>query len=76
MEQIITTEKRVSYFAQIVDKLRGMSEEELKVLYIQLFKDEIAKDFEQISYEMTFANTTDEDIDMAFLKSRYPEKYA
>lgn len=60
-----------SVFARIVDRLRGMSEEELKLLYVQLFSSGLEKEWKAITAEGNFENVTDEDIVKAIQKNRY-----
>ena len=69
-----TTQENVSTFARIVDKMRTMDEAELKLLYIQLFKDDLIKEGNEITSKMNFGNATDEDIVNAIQKRRYPAK--
>ncbi|WP_153796574.1 hypothetical protein [Foetidibacter luteolus] len=70
-----TTQESVSTFARIVDRMRTMDEAELKLLYIQLFKDELIKEGNEIASQMNFGDATDEDIVKAIQKKRYPAKY-
>ena len=65
------SKERVSDFAQIVDKMRMMSEEEIKLLYIQIFKDEIAKDMKNLLEGTKLMEVSDEEIDNAFTEIRY-----
>lgn len=67
---MITEEKSVSTFALIVDKLRMMDEAELKLAYVKLFKNELAKEWEEITKESDFGDVTDEEIVMAVQKNR------
>lgn len=70
MEQI-ETQSSPSVFAQIVDKLRGKSEEELKLLYLKLFSSELEKEWQEITADSNFENVSDEDIVKAIQKNRY-----
>ncbi len=67
---ITTTEEQVSTFARIVDKLRLMDEAELKHAYLRLFQDEIEKEWMDITKDMDFGDTTDEDIVKAIQENR------
>ncbi len=66
------TEEQVSTFAKIVDKLRDKSEEDLKLLYLKFFRDDLIKKWENLTSEMNFGDTTDEDMVKAIQKKRYP----
>lgn len=70
MEQL-ERQSSPSVFAQIVDGLRGKSEEELKLLYIQLFSSDLEKEWKEITAEADFRNVSDEDIVEAIQKNRY-----
>ena len=72
---MIATQEKVSTFAQIVDKMRTMNEAELKLLYLQVCKDELIKEGEEITSQMNFENVTDDEIVKAIQKKRYPNKY-
>lgn len=69
-----TTQETVSTFARIVDKMRTMDEAELKLLYIQVFKDELINEWKEATAEMNFKDVTDEDIVKAIQNKRYPQK--
>ncbi len=68
---MITATEQISTFAQIVDKLRNKSEDDLKSLYIKFFRDEIVKNWENLTSEMNFGDATDEDIVESMQKKRY-----
>lgn len=68
---MITATEQISTFAQIVDKLRDKSEDDLKLLYIKFFRDEIVKNWENLTSEMNFGDATDEDIVESMQKKRY-----
>lgn len=68
---MITATEQISTFAQIVDKLRNKSEDDLKLLYIKFFRDEIVKNWEHLTSEMNFGDATDEDIVESMQKKRY-----
>jgi ubiquinone/menaquinone biosynthesis C-methylase UbiE len=57
-----TSQTYPSLFAQMVDKLRSKSEEELKWLYLKLFSSDLKKEWEEITKEAGFSNITEEDI--------------
>jgi hypothetical protein len=69
---ITTTE--ISTFAQIVDKLRTKNEAELKLLYIKLFADELAKEWKAITKNAKMKNVSDEAIVKAVRKVRQSRK--
>jgi hypothetical protein len=60
-----------SAFAQMVDKLRTKTDAELKLLYMQFFKDDFIKDWEKITNEADFSHVTDEEIIKAIEDKRY-----
>lgn len=51
-----------STFALMVDKLRMMNEAELNLAYIQLFRDELAKEWEDITSQGSYGEISDEEI--------------
>ena len=51
-----------SAFAQMVDKLQNKSEEEIKMLYIKFFENELKEEWQTITKKSDFKNATDEDI--------------
>lgn len=61
----------ISTFAQIVDKLRNKSEEELTLLNMKLFSKELNDEWETITGEADFKTATEEDIIKAIQKNRY-----
>lgn len=61
----------ISLFAQMVDKLRNKSEEELKMLYLRFFQKEMENEWEVITRETSFENASDDDIVKAIQKNRY-----
>ncbi len=67
-------QEEVSTFARMVDKLRLMNEAELKLAYIRLFKDDLAKQWEAIASKATFGDTTDEEIVATIQERRYPHE--
>ncbi|MDQ2862164.1 MAG: hypothetical protein M3R50_00690 [Bacteroidota bacterium] len=65
-------DSEISLFAQMVDKLRNKSEDELKMLYIRFFQKDIQNEWEVITRESAFENATEDDIIKAIQKNRYP----
>lgn len=64
-------ESSPSIFAQMIDKLRNKSEEELKILYLKFFSSELNEEWKEITNEANLANVTDEGIIKAIQKNRY-----
>lgn len=60
-----------STFAQMIDQLRSKTEAELKVLYLQFFKNDLNKEWNNITQSSDFKNTSEEDIIKAIQKNRY-----
>lgn len=60
-----------STFAQMVDKLRNKSEEELKMLYIKFFENELSDEWKSITQNGDFKNADEEEIIKAIQKNRY-----
>lgn len=58
----------------IVEKLKGKSEEEFKLLYIRLFADDIAKEWAEVTSGTAFNNVSDDEIIEAVMKERYGNK--
>jgi len=67
----ISHDAPLSTFAQIVDKLRNKSEEELKLLNLKFFSKELNDEWETITRESDFKSATEEDIVKAIQKNRY-----
>lgn len=59
----------VSTFSQIVDKLRDKNEEELKISYLKFFSNELIKEWENLTENADFSNTSEEDIIKAIQKN-------
>jgi hypothetical protein len=74
MEQTSTVKSPT--FKQIVEKLQTLNEAELKQAYVRLFNDDINNQWKKLSEESSLNEVSEEEIDAAFLKSRYPNKYA
>lgn len=60
-----------STFAQMVDKLRDKSEEELKMLYIKFFANDLSDEWLSITKDGDFKNADEEEIVKAIQKNRY-----
>ena len=61
----------LSTFAQMLDKLRNKSEEELKMLYIKFFSNELIDEWKNITQDADFKNDDEEGIIKAIQKNRY-----
>jgi hypothetical protein len=61
----------VSTFAQMVDKLRNKSEEELKILYTRFFSDELIEEWKKITSNGDFREADENEIIKAIQKNRY-----
>jgi len=68
------TENIPSTFALLVAKLKDKSEEDLKLLYINLFSKEIADEWFSITENSNFENVSEEDIVEVIMKNRYSKK--
>jgi hypothetical protein len=66
-----TSQPYPSLFAQMVDKLRTKSEAELKMLYMQIFATELKNEWQDITAEAGFKETSEEDIIKAIQQKRY-----
>jgi hypothetical protein len=64
-------QQQPSAFAQMIDKLRNKSEDELKMLYVQFFSNELNEEWKRITSEADFSNASEEDIINAIQRSRY-----
>lgn len=65
-----------SVFADLVDRLRYKSEEELKRLYAIFFREDLENEWKQISFKGNFSEVSEEDIISAIQKKRYSPKNA
>lgn len=65
----IAEKSSISTFAQIVDKLRDKNEEELKISYLKFFSNELIKEWENLTENADFSNTSEEDIIKAIQKN-------
>lgn len=57
-----------STFAQMVDKLKDKSEEELKMLYIKFFSDDLIDEWKKITHDADFKHADEADIIKAIQK--------
>lgn len=62
-----------STFAQMIDKLRNKSEEELKMLYLRFFSDDLINEWENITADADFKNADDDEIVKVIQKNRYKD---
>lgn len=62
-----------STFAQMVDKLRDKSEEELKMLYIKFFSNDLLDEWKNITRDADFKNAGEDEIVKAIQKNRYKD---
>jgi hypothetical protein len=60
-----------SIFAQLVDQLRTKSDAELKMLYLQFFKNDLKEEWKEITQTADFKDASEEDIIKAIQKNRY-----
>ena len=60
-----------SLFAQMVDKLREKTDEELKMLYIKFFQNDLSEEWKNITNDIEIGKATDEDISKAIERNRY-----
>lgn len=63
----------LSTFAKIVDRLRNKSEEELKMLYIKFFSNELIDEWKNITQAADFKNANEAEIIKAIQKNRYKD---
>jgi len=69
----LNQQSQPSTFAQMVDQLRTKSEAELKMLYLQFFKNDLNEEWKNITQSADFKNTSEEDIIKAIQKNRYSD---
>ena len=62
-----------STFAQIIDQLRNKNEEELKLLYVKYFSNELINEWENLTLDADFTNVSEEDIIKAIRNNRYKD---
>ena len=72
MKNIVETTP--SAFAQLIDKLRNKSEEEIKLLQMKFFSSELAQEWASITASSTFENVSEDDIVKAIVQKRYGKK--
>lgn len=58
-------------YNKMVDKLKSKSEEELQLLYLKFFSDDLKNEWKGITTEGNFDKVSDEDILNAIQKQRY-----
>ena len=64
-------ESLASTFAQMIDKLRNKSEEELKMLNIKFFSNDLINEWKNITANADFKNADEDEIIKAIQKNRY-----
>ena len=69
METIVKQPKNILY-KQIVNSLKTKSEEELKLLYINLFADDLQKEWETITQKANFGSITEKELISAISKTK------
>ncbi|MEO9211377.1 MAG: hypothetical protein ABI208_09780 [Ginsengibacter sp.] len=69
----ITEHPYISTFAQIVDKLRNKNEEELKLLYVKFFSNELISEWENFTMDADFTNVSEEDFIKTIQKNGYKD---
>lgn len=60
-----------STFAQMVDKLRNKSDEELKLLYLKFFSNDLIDEWKNITADADFGNADEDEIIKVIQKNRY-----
>jgi len=58
-----------------VDKLRNKSEEELRVLFLQLLANDLTEEWRNITEKADFKNASEEDIIKAIQGNRYHRQH-
>jgi|GEM_PF-3490069 len=66
---MISPHDNVAAFERLVDKLRNRNDAEWKLAYLTLFKNDFAKEWENITSEMDFKNVSDEEMVAAIQKT-------
>jgi hypothetical protein len=69
METLVKQPKNVLY-KQIVSSLKTKSEEELKLLYLNLFADDLQKEWENITRKANFGSITEKELISAISKTK------
>ena len=70
METIVKQPRNILY-KQIVNSLKTKSEEELKLLYINLFADDLQREWESITQKANFGSITEKELLAAMQKQQY-----
>ncbi len=70
METIVKEPRNILY-KQIVNSLKTKSEEELKLLYINLFGDELQKEWETITQKANFGSITEKELISMISKTKH-----
>ncbi len=70
METIVKQPKNILY-KQIVNSLKTKSEEELKLLYINLFADDLLREWETITQKANFGNISETELISAIRKTKH-----
>ena len=63
-----------SVFAQMVDKLKNKTEEELKMLYLKFFSKDLKEEWKEVTGKSSLKNVSEETIIKAIQSSRYGRK--
>ena len=69
METIVKQPRNILY-KQIVNSLKTKSEEELKLLYINLFADDLQREWESITQKANFGSITEKELISAISKTK------
>ncbi len=59
----------------MVDKLRDKSEEELKMLYLRFFSDDLTNEWKNITSDADFKDADEAEIVKAIQKNRYKNQH-
>ena len=70
METIVKEPRNILY-KQIVNSLKTKSEDELKLLYINLFADELQKEWETITQKANFGSITEKELISMISKTKH-----
>lgn len=69
METIVKQPRNVLY-KQIVNSLKTKSEEELKLLYLSLFADDLQKEWKKITQKANFGRITEKEMILKINKTK------
>ena len=69
METLVKQPRNILY-KQIVNSLKTKSEEELKLLYINLFADDLQREWESITQKANFGSITEKELISAISKTK------